>query len=199
MRHRKNSKRLSRQSAHRKAVLKNIVKSFIEKERITTTLSLAKESRRIAEKLITLAKRDNLGARRQAFKVLRDRNLVKILFSDLAPRFNNRLGGYTRIVHLGQRLGDNAKLAILELTELKKEEKKPKTPKKTKKEAKKKEEVKEKPQVAEAQVVKEKETPKVKKQEPPPKQEKADKPKADKKRRPEGIFRRLKEISEKAG
>jgi len=198
MRHRKNSKRLSRQSAHRKAVLKNIVKSFIEQERITTTLTLAKESRRIAEKLITLAKRNNPGARRQAFRVLCDRDLVKILFTDLAPRFNSRLGGYTRIVHLGQRLGDNAKLAILELTELKKEEKKPKTQKKTKKEAKNKEEVKERPQIAEAQVVKEKEAPKVKKQEIPPKSEQTDKTtKADKKEDQKGFLGGLRKFLKK--
>jgi len=126
MRHRKNSKRLSRQSAHRKAVLRNQVKSILEKEKIKTTLTLAKESRRLAEKLITLGKKDTLAARRQAYAVLADRSLVKLLFSEIAPRFGERAGGYTRIVHLGKRLGDNASLVILELTELKPEEKKTK-------------------------------------------------------------------------
>ncbi|MBI4846633.1 MAG: 50S ribosomal protein L17 [Candidatus Omnitrophica bacterium] len=131
MRHRKNIKRLSRQSAHRKAVLRNQVKSFLVKERITTTLSLAKESRRLAEKLITLGKKNTLAARRLAFEVLADRGLVKILFSEIAPRFAARAGGYTRIIHAGLRRGDNAKLAILELTELKLKEDKPKKKKDT--------------------------------------------------------------------
>ena len=136
MRHRKSNKRLGRQSAHRKAVLRNQVKSLIEKERISTTLSLAKESRRLAEKLITLGKNDTVAARRQAFEVLADRDLVKLLFSDLAPRFANRAGGYTRIVQLGPRRGDNAPLAILELTEMKPEEEKKAKTKKAKKEKK---------------------------------------------------------------
>ncbi|MBU1044632.1 MAG: 50S ribosomal protein L17 [Candidatus Omnitrophica bacterium] len=137
MRHRNGNKRLGRQSAHRKAVLKNQVKSLLTKERISTTLSLAKESRRLAEKLITLGKNDTVAARRQAFEVLADRDLVKLLFSELAPRFASRAGGYTRIVHLGNRRGDNAELAILELTEMKKVEEKTvkeKKPKKAKKE-----------------------------------------------------------------
>ncbi len=143
MRHRKNSKRLSRQSAHRKAVLRNQVKSLLVKEKIKTTLTLAKESRRLFEKLITIGKKDTLAARRQAFEVLADRGLVKLLFSDVAPRFSARAGGYTRIVHLGKRRGDNASLVILELTELKKEEPKAKKPKKAKKAAPVKEEKKE--------------------------------------------------------
>ncbi len=124
MRHKNGNKRLGRQSAHRKAVLRNQVKSLLVKERISTTLSLAKESRRLTEKLITMGKNDTVAARRQAFAVLADRDLVKLLFSELAPRFVNRAGGYTRIVHLGNRRGDNAPLAILELTEMKKAEEK---------------------------------------------------------------------------
>jgi large subunit ribosomal protein L17 len=133
MRHRKSTKRLGRQSAHRKAVLKNQVKSLLVKERIRTTLSLAKQSRHLAEKLITLSKNDTVAARRQAFEVLVDRDLVKLLFSEIAPRFANRPGGYTRIVHLGNRRGDNSPLAILELTELKKVEEKVVKDKKVKK------------------------------------------------------------------
>ncbi len=142
MRHRKNSKRLGRQRAHRKAVLRNQVKSLLAKEKVVTTLALAKESRRLAEKLITLGKRNTLAAQRQAFRVLSDRDLVKLLFAELAPRFINRQGGYTRIVHLGTRRGDNAELAVLELTELKQKDKKEKKQSKAKKEAVKKAEEK---------------------------------------------------------
>ncbi len=126
MRHRKNSKRLSRQSAHRKALLRNMAKSILQEQKITTTLALAKESRRMAEKLITLGKQDTLAARRQAYRVLADHDLVKFLFTEISPRFSNRNGGYTRIVRLSNRHGDNAEMAVLELTELvKPEEKKP--------------------------------------------------------------------------
>ena len=156
MRHRKNSKRLSRQSAHRKAVLRNQVKSLLVEERIKTTLTLAKESRKLFEKLITIGKKDTLAARRQAFAVLADRSLVKLLFAEVAPRFNARAGGYTRVVHLGNRRGDNASLAILELTELKKEEPKAKKPKKASKPAIAKEEKKEeKKEIKEARETKE--------------------------------------------
>lgn len=143
MRHRKNSKRLSRQSAHRKAVLRNQVKSLLVEERIKTTETLAKESRRLLAKLITFGKNDTLASRRQAFAVLADRNLVKLLFTEVAPRFSSRAGGYTRIVHLGNRRGDNASLVILELTELKKEDPKAKKTKKVKKAAAVKEDKKE--------------------------------------------------------
>lgn len=134
MRHRKNSNRLGRQRAHRKALLRNQVKSLLAKEKVVTTLALAKESRRLAEKLITLGKRNTLAAQRQAFRVLSDRDLVKLLFAELAPRFINRQGGYTRIVHLGTRRGDNAELAVLELTELKQKDRKEKKQSKAKKE-----------------------------------------------------------------
>ncbi|MBU1087664.1 MAG: 50S ribosomal protein L17 [Candidatus Omnitrophica bacterium] len=156
MRHRNSNKRLGRQSAHRKAVLKNQVKSLLTKERIRTTLSLAKESRRLAEKLITLGKDDSVAARRQAFEVLADRDLVKLLFSELAPRFASRAGGYTRIVHLGNRRGDNAELAILELTEKKKVEEKTVKEKKQKKEAVLKPEKKEAKTTAKAKKIEEK-------------------------------------------
>ncbi|MCM8813824.1 MAG: 50S ribosomal protein L17 [Candidatus Omnitrophica bacterium] len=118
MRHRSNYNRLGRQSAHRKAVLQNIVKSFLVKEQITTTLTMAKEARRLAERMITLGKSDTLAARRQAYRVLNDHELVHVLFSDVAPRFVKRAGGYTRIVHLPKpRRGDAAAMAILEMTE----------------------------------------------------------------------------------
>ncbi|MCG2711746.1 MAG: 50S ribosomal protein L17 [Candidatus Omnitrophica bacterium] len=159
MRHRKNSKRLSRQSAHRKAVLRNQVKSLLVEERIKTTLTLAKESRRLFEKLITIGKKDTLAARRQAFEVLADKSLVKLLFSEVAPRFSARAGGYTRVVHLGNRRGDNASLVILELTELKKEEPKAKKPKKVKKAAAAQDEKKEVKEKKETKKEKEKDSP----------------------------------------
>ena len=135
MRHRKNIKRLSRQSAHRKAVLRNQVKSFFVEESITTTFALAKESRRLAEKLITIGKKNTVAARRHAFSVLTDRTLVKLLFDEIAPRFANRAGGYTRIIRLGTRKGDNAELVILELTDKKAVVKKDKKAEKGKKSA----------------------------------------------------------------
>ena len=119
MRHASNYNRLSRQSAHRKALLCNQAKSLLQQEQITTTLAVAKESRRLVEKLITMGKKNTLGARRLAFATLKDRDMVKLLFSEVAPRFGKRAGGYTRIVRIGRRKGDNAELVILELTELK--------------------------------------------------------------------------------
>ncbi len=132
MRHRKNVKRLGRQSAHRKAVLKNQAKSLLVKEKIITTLALAKESRKTVEKLITLGKKDTLAARRLAFEALGDHSLVKLLFSEIAPRFMKRAGGYTRVIHAGRRRGDNAELAVLELTEQKEKVKKEKEKKEKK-------------------------------------------------------------------
>ncbi len=170
MRHRKNSRKLSRNNAHRKAVLKNLVKSLLDKQRITTTLLLAKESRRLAEKLITMGKRGDVAARRRAFSVLNSRDLVKLLFSDIAPRFANRAGGYTRIIRLGTRHGDNAKLAILELTEIKEKDKKAS---KSEKEVLKKED---KAKIKEIEHI---EKPKKKEQEAPkvePKEEEAKEP-----------------------
>ncbi len=135
MRHRKNVKRLGRQSAHRKAVLRNQAKSLLVKEKIITTLALAKESRRTVEKLITLGKKGTLAARRLAFEALSDHTLVKLLFSEIAPRFMKRAGGYTRVIHAGRRRGDNAELAVLELTEQKEKINKEKKEKKTAKES----------------------------------------------------------------
>ncbi|MCG2703781.1 MAG: 50S ribosomal protein L17 [Candidatus Omnitrophica bacterium] len=114
-----------------------MVKNLLQQEQIKTTITLAKVSRCLAEKMITLGKKDTLSARRQAFSVLGDRDLVKLLFSDIAPRFAARAGGYTRIVRLGNRRGDNASLVILELTELKEKAKKEKKETAGKKETKK--------------------------------------------------------------
>ncbi|MDD5747074.1 MAG: 50S ribosomal protein L17, partial [Candidatus Omnitrophica bacterium] len=99
MRHRKDNKRLSRQSAHRKATLRNQVKALFLRESITTTLVIAKQSRRLAEKLITMAKEDTVASRRNVFAIIGDRDLVKLLFTDIAKRMAGRKGGYTRIIH----------------------------------------------------------------------------------------------------
>jgi large subunit ribosomal protein L17 len=126
MRHLKAGSKLGRQPAHRRATLRNLVTNLIEKERIQTTLLRAKAARPLAERMITLGKRDSLHARRQAACFLMTPAATKKLFADLAPRFSDRPGGYTRIVRTGWRIGDGAELAVLELigSELKKKEKK---------------------------------------------------------------------------
>jgi len=115
MRHRMAGKKLGRKTDHRISMLRNMVTSFLDKERIRTTLPRAKALRPIAERMITLGKRETLHARRQALAFIRDPQVVSKLFSTIAPRFAQRPGGYTRIVHLGFRDGDGAKMAILEL------------------------------------------------------------------------------------
>lgn len=128
MRHLVSGFKLGKQPAHRRAVLRNLVTNLIEKERITTTILRAKATRRLAEKMITLGKRDSLHARRQAAAFLQTPEATQKLFADLAPRFADRPGGYTRIIRRGWRIGDGAELAILEFigSELKKKEKKSK-------------------------------------------------------------------------
>jgi large subunit ribosomal protein L17 len=128
MRHLRSGSKLGRQPAHRRATLRNLVTNLIEKERIQTTLLRAKATRPLAERMITLGKRDSLHARRQAAAFLMTTGATKKLFSDLAPRFADRAGGYTRIIRTGWRIGDGAELAIIEFlgSELKKKEKKPK-------------------------------------------------------------------------
>ena len=117
MRHNKSGRRLGRNSSHRSAMMRNMVTSLIEHEKVTTTDSRAKELRKIAEKMITLGKRGDLNARRQALQVIRDRKIVGKLFEMVAPRYKDRPGGYTRIIKLGNRLGDNAPQSIIELVE----------------------------------------------------------------------------------
>ena len=126
MRHLISGSKLGRQPAHRRATLRNLVTNLIEHGRIQTTILRAKAARPIAEKMITLGKRDSLHARRQAAAFLMTPNATKKLFADLAPRFAERNGGYTRIIHSGWRIGDGAELAIIEFlgSELKKKEKK---------------------------------------------------------------------------
>ena len=117
MRHNKSGRRLGRNSSHRSAMMRNMVTSLILHEKITTTDSRAKELRKIAEKMITLGKRGDLHARRQALQVIRDRKVVGKLFEMVAPRYKDRPGGYTRIIKMGNRLGDNAPQSIIELVE----------------------------------------------------------------------------------
>lgn len=114
MRHQKKTIKLGRTSEHRKALLANQVCSLIEHQRIRTTLAKAKATRPLAEKMVTLGKKGSLHARRTAFAVLRQKNAVKKLFDEIAPRTADRHGGYTRIVRLGQRKSDAAPVAYLE-------------------------------------------------------------------------------------
>jgi large subunit ribosomal protein L17 len=115
MRHRVAGKKLGRKTAHRVMMFRNMVTSLFDKERIQTTLDRAKAARPIAEKMITLGKRETLHARRQALAYIKDPAVVAKLFDTLAPRFSQRQGGYTRIVRLGFRDGDGAQMAYLEL------------------------------------------------------------------------------------
>jgi large subunit ribosomal protein L17 len=126
MRHRIKGKKLRRDSAQRKALLRSLVTSFLEKERIRTTLAKAKATRPLAEKMITLAKNNSLHSRRLALRFLYKRDVVKKLFDDIGPRFSERPGGYTRIIKISPRAGDGADMALLEMvgTEFKKKEKK---------------------------------------------------------------------------
>ena len=118
MRHRIAGNKLNRNSAHRKATVRDIAKATLISQRITTTKAKAKEARKLVDKLITLGKKGTLADKRRAFAILCDHRLVSDLFSKTSPRFANRAGGYTRIIPLGdRRRGDNAELALLELTE----------------------------------------------------------------------------------
>lgn len=115
MRHRWSGRKLGRTTSHRKALLRNLVTELLDKERIITTVPKAKELRSVADRMITLGKRETLHARRQALAYIRKKNVVHKLFDSLAPRFHNRNGGYTRILRLGYRKGDDAELALIEL------------------------------------------------------------------------------------
>ena len=117
MRHRHGLRKLNRTSAHRQAMLRNMMNSLIEHEAIKTTLPKAKELRKVIEPMITLAKKDSLANKRLAFSRLRDRDSVVKLFAVLGPRYQNRPGGYTRILKMGFRVGDNAPMAFVELVD----------------------------------------------------------------------------------
>ena len=128
MRHLNSGSKLGRNPAHRRATLRNLVTNVIEKERITTTVTRAKAARPLVERIITLGKGDSLHTRRQAASYLLTPGATRKLFDDIAPRFADRPGGYTRIIHAGFRIGDGADLAILELlgSKLRKRERKEK-------------------------------------------------------------------------
>jgi len=117
MRHGIAGNKLSRNSSLRKATVRDIAKATLTRQRICTTQAKAKEARKLVDKLITLGKKGTLADKRRAFAILCDHRLVSNLFSRTSPRFKNRMGGYTRIIPLGNRRGDNAQLAFLELTE----------------------------------------------------------------------------------
>jgi large subunit ribosomal protein L17 len=116
MRHLVEGRKLNRTASHRQAMLSNMAVSILDKERITTTLAKAKEVRRVVERLITYGKKGNLHAIRLAERKIKDKNILKKLFDDIAPGYKEREGGYTRIIKLGERKGDNAPMSIIELT-----------------------------------------------------------------------------------
>jgi large subunit ribosomal protein L17 len=117
MRHRNAGRKLGRTSAHRRALLRNLVTSLLEHEQIETTDAKAKELRRVAERMITLGKRGSLHARRQALRVVRSREVAAKLFEELAERYRTRPGGYTRVLKLRTRVGDAAPVSMIELVD----------------------------------------------------------------------------------
>jgi large subunit ribosomal protein L17 len=117
MRHGKSGRRLGRTTSHREAMFRNLVTSFLNYEKITTTDAKAKEIRSVAEKMITLGKRGDLHSLRQAASYIREKSIVTKLFTTIAPRYKDRPGGYTRIVKLGIRQGDAAPVSLIELVE----------------------------------------------------------------------------------
>jgi len=118
MRHMNQGRKLNRTSAHRKALFKNLVLALVKHERIKTTDAKAKELRHFADRMVTLGKRGDLAARRMAFDFMQSRDAVKKLFDEIAPRFKERAGGYTRVVKFGFRRGDAAPLSIIEFTDV---------------------------------------------------------------------------------
>ncbi len=118
MRHMNQGRKLNRTSAHRKALFRNLVLSLVKHERIKTTDAKAKELRGFADRMVTLGKRGDLSARRLAFNFMQSRDAVKKLFDEIAPRFKERNGGYTRVVKFGFRRGDAAPLSIIEFTDV---------------------------------------------------------------------------------
>ena len=115
MRHRQSGRKLNRTSSHRKSLFKNMSQALLKHEQIVTTLPKAKELKRVVEKLITLGKKGNLYSRRLAFNQIRDKDMVSKLFDNLAKRYSDRKGGYTRVLKAGFRYGDSAPMAVIEL------------------------------------------------------------------------------------
>lgn len=152
MRHRMDHRKLGRTRPHRQALLRNLATSLLEHEKITTTVPKAKELRRVAERMITLGKRGDLHARRQALSVIKDETVVKKLFDTISPRYKERHGGYTRIIKINRRVGDGAPMAVIELVEeLKEKVEKPKKIKKPALKAAPKEKAKPKAKAAKAE------------------------------------------------
>lgn len=137
MRHRRTTKKLSRNTSNRKALLRSLVRSLIINERISTTCAKAKEASPLADKLISLGKINTISSKRTAISILGTKMLIKKLFDDIAPRFASRNGGYTRVLRLVPRKGDGAEMALLELTERRIEKPPTKKPEKKIKEEKK--------------------------------------------------------------
>ncbi len=115
MRHRKDHRKLGRSPSHRKAMLRNLVTSLLELEQVRTTEPKAKEVRRVAERMITLGKRGTLHARRRALRTIRTKEVAAKVFDTLSERYSDRAGGYTRVMKVGRRVGDNADMAIVQL------------------------------------------------------------------------------------
>jgi large subunit ribosomal protein L17 len=183
MRHRVAGRKLSRHTQHRELMFRNMLVSLLQYERIKTTLAKGKELRSWADRIISLGKKGTLHARRRAFALLRDKGIVKKLFDEIAPRFKDREGGYTRVYQLGWRQGDGAPLSLVELvTYTAPEEKKKSTIKKAKEvlekvTPKKKEKIEKKEKEKEKEKGKEKKEKKVKKEEKETPKEKKEKPK----------------------
>ena len=175
MRHLKAGRKFGRTSAHRKALFRNLVQALIQRERISTTLAKAKELRGKVEKTITLGKKGTLHARRQAFKLAPAKEVVRKVFGPLAERYANRPGGYTRIIRIGHRKGDDAPMAFIELVDRDGESKAPSKGEKT---APEKEAKGTKPKVTE----KKKAEPKAKESAPKKTKAPADKKKSDSKK-----------------
>ena len=134
-RHANTGRKLSRNTSHRKALLDNLVRAVILEESIRTTTPKAKETRRVVERVITKARENTLSARRVVHKTVRDQAALAKLFETIGPRFKARPGGYTRVIHVGNRIGDNAPMAILELVEKSEKAEPEKTEKKAEKKA----------------------------------------------------------------
>jgi len=196
MRHRKRRGKLSMMTAHRKAMLRNMTINLFKYQRIETILARAKETRRLAEHMITLAKEDTVASRRRAYEVLVDRDMVGRLFKEIAPLFKDRKSGYTRIIPLGFRRGDGAELAKLELTEKKIEEKLPKKKEKARAESATRKETAQ-PSAAKAETAHEEKHKEPKKEEPKKKPAPKAKPTLEEEKRTEKARSEEKKIEAK--
>jgi large subunit ribosomal protein L17 len=184
MRHLKTVKKMNRTKSHRKALLQNLANALFDHESIQTTNPKAMELKKVADRLITLAKRKDMHAMRLAFAFLRDKEIVKKLFSDIGDRYAAINGGYTRVLKIGRRKGDNAPMAIIELTQRREKEKEKAKEVKPAKETKKEKKVsKEKKEVKAPKAPKETKVP----QEPKEKKEKKEKKQVKKEKKEEDL------------